>query len=83
MHPAYVTYRGWERDETIENLVKLHCAKRDDDSFACNRQKAQQVLRRDWPDVVQQYRRSQDEYDGLGYLEMQGMTVDQFLGRSE
>lgn len=67
----------------IVNLVQLHSAKLDHDGLSVDRHKAEMVLRRDWPGLIEPHRRCQDENIGPGYLAQQGMTIDQFFGRSK
>ena len=84
LHPGHVTYENIVgRDEMILNLVRLGSAKVSYDTDAVDRQKADKVLLRDWPNLKLPYRRSQDNFIGPGYLEAQGITVDQFLGRKQ
>lgn len=85
-HPGYATYEGIvDRDEMIFYLIRLGSSKDSGaaDVYASNRQKADKVLQRDWPRLQLPYRRSQDNFFEPGYLEMQGITVDQFLGRTQ
>jgi hypothetical protein len=84
IHPGYTIFEGiCERNEVIVNLVQNHCAKADADRYAVDRQRGEQVLRRDYPNLERPYRRSQDNFIGPGYIVQQDMSVDQFLGRSE
>lgn len=86
-HPGYAIYENIvERDEMIFYLIRLGSSKdsRAADIYACDRGKADKVLQRDWSRLRLPYRRSQDYLDfEPGYLEMQGITVDQFLGRTQ
>jgi len=76
-HPGYAVFKGTEREKVINNLVR-------NGGEPTDWVKAGKVLRRDWPDVASFY--DQDRYSefiGPGYLELQGITADQFLGRTK
>jgi hypothetical protein len=69
-------YKGWTRENVIDHLV---CG-----GWPMDRVKARQILRRDWPDVANPIvRDAPDEFIGPGYLELQGITADQFMGRTK
>ena len=75
--PRLRRFQGTEREEVINNLVR-------NGGEPTDWVKAGKVLRRDWPDVASFY--DQDRYSefiGPGYLELQGITADQFLGRTK
>lgn len=88
-HPGHAIYDNIVgRDEMILNLVRLGSSKAPFDTSPTDRQKADKVLLRDWPKLRLPYRRSQDclimdsNLQGDGFLQAQGITVDQFLGRT-
>ena len=92
VHPALALRSlDYERDGIIYVLVKLNSAphkvnglpEHEHDELAVDYERAEWVLRRDWSELERPYRRSQDDYLGPGYLEMQGLTADEFLGRQE
>jgi hypothetical protein len=76
-HPGYVTWKGFEREKVIDSLVR-------NGGTPSDHVKAGKVLRRDWPDVASYWDEDQyNEFIGPGYLELQGITADQFLGRAK
>jgi hypothetical protein len=84
-HPAHCMYKGWDRDEVVLEIVRMNSAtpSGDNDRLAVDRFKADQVLRRDWPDLELPYVRSQDEFIGPGYLHYTNSTIESFLGRTK
>jgi hypothetical protein len=76
-HPGYSIYMMCECETVIHNIVYAGGSGRR--GRANDMQKADLVLRREWPDVAKALQPA--EFIGPGLLALAGHTVDEFLGR--
>lgn len=83
-HPAYViTQMTDDWDEMILGLMRSGLNPNRLPQEPCLWSIGKSVMRRDWPNLRQPWRRGEDSFASPGILEYSGHTVDEFLGRTQ
>jgi hypothetical protein len=73
-HPGWRTYFHEDREEVFRDLIRTG-------GNAVHHDKAEQILEERWPRIVKHFELPDVDLSDL--LALQGITADQFLGRSE